>query len=392
MMRISRVLLLSAVVAPALLSTTCAFAAGTPAGPAVVPVPAAQATGVRLEVVTDKLREPVGLTVAPKDKAQRRFVVEKEGKIRVLLQGKLLPDAYLDVSGRVSRGSEQGLLGLAFHPDFMQNGRFFVNYTDKKGDTHIVELTAADPAANVAAGARERELLKVDQPYSNHNGGHLVALSDGALLVGLGDGGSGGDPQGNGQNPTTLLAKMFRLPTDPASKAPPKILAKGVRNPWRYAIDAAAGDLYIADVGQNQWEEVHVTALDKLAGKNFGWNILEGSHCFRSAACKTAGLELPVVEYDHKAGCSITGGIVYRGKALPNLTGLYFYADYCTALLRSFRWDRAQGAAKDHWDWKKALDPKERLSQISAFGEDHDGELYILSLGGTIWKLVQEKK
>jgi glucose/arabinose dehydrogenase len=377
----------------AALSVTCSLAGGAARGPAVAPVPADVALGVRLELVTEALRSPVGMTFAPKDPAKRLFVVEKGGRLRVLEKGQVLPEPYLDISSRVSGGSEQGLLGLAFHRDFVTNGRFFVNYTDKKGDTRIVEFTASDPKANRAAVSGERELLRVEQPYSNHNGGHLLTMPDGALLVGLGDGGSGGDPRRAGQDPGTLLAKMFRLDPDAKGEAAqPKILAKGVRNPWRYALDGATNDLYIADVGQNLWEEVHVTPLSELAGKNFGWNILEGSHCFRSTACRTAGLELPVVEYDHDAGCSITGGVVYRGKALPRLAGIYFYADYCTALLRSFRWKREDGAALDHWDWKAALDPKNRLSQISAFGEDHDGEVYILSLGGTIWKLAPAKE
>lgn len=362
---------------------------GASRGPAVVAVPAAAASAARLEVVADGLRSPVGLSVAPEDPARRLFVVEKDGRIRILERGRVLPEPFLDISERVSKGGEQGLLGLTFHRSFVTNGRLFVNFTDRDGDTRIVEFAVADPKANRATVAAERELLRVEQPYANHNGGHILTLPDGALLVGLGDGGSGGDPKRHGQNPNTLLAKMLRL--DPDAKgaaAGAKILAKGLRNPWRYALDAATNDLFIADVGQNAWEEVHVVALDELEGKNFGWNVLEGSHCFAARQCRTAGLELPAIEYDHGAGCSITGGVVYRGKALRQLAGSYFYSDYCSALLRSFRWKRDAGAAIDHWDWKSALDPEERLGQISAFGEDHDGEVYIVSMRGTIWKLV----
>lgn len=362
----------------------------TARGPAVAPVPASAARGVRLEVVTDRLREPVGLTFAPKDPAKRLFVVEKGGRIRVLMGGRVLPEPFLDLSQRVSRGSEQGLLGLALHQRFVTNGRLFVNFTDKRGDTRIVEITVSDPKANRGSIARERELLHVEQPYSNHNGGHLLCAPDGSLLIGLGDGGSGGDPRGNGQNPSTLLGKLVRLDPDAADGTKPRILAKGLRNPWRYSLDRATGDLYVADVGQNAWEEVHVTALGALEGKNFGWNILEGAHCYRSKSCRTEGLELPAVEYDHDTGCSITGGGVYRGKALPQLAGIYFYSDYCTAILRSFRWKRAEDSATDHWDWKPALDSKSRLAQISAFGEDEDGELYVLSLGGTVWRFAGE--
>lgn len=369
------------------LSVSCALAREAPRGPAVVPVPAAIAREVRLEVFAEGLREPVRLTFAPKDPSKRIFVVEKGGRIRVIARGRVLPEPFLDIGARVSRGSEQGLLGLAFHPAYASNGRFFVNYTDRKGDTRIVEFTATDPRANRVAIAGEREILKIAQPWSNHNGGHLLFAPDGALLIGLGDGGSGGDPRGNGQNPAALLAKMLRLDPDAAGEgAKPEILAKGLRNPWHYALDRATNDLYIGDVGQDAWEEVHVTPLAALEGKNFGWNVLEGSHCFRSRSCHTDGLELPVIEYDHDTGCSITGGVVYRGTSVPQLSGLYFYSDYCTAILRSFRWKPAQGKAVDHWDWKAALDPKNALARISVFGEDEVGEIYLLSLEGTIWR------
>jgi glucose/arabinose dehydrogenase len=263
-----------------------------------------------------------------------------------------------------------------------------VNYTDKDGDTRIVEITVASPAADRATIASERQLLFVDQPYANHNGGHLVMMPEGWLLVGLGDGGSAGDPKGNAYNKATLLGKMFRL--DPGAESDAlrtRILAQGVRNPWRYSIDAATGDLYIGDVGQNLWEEVDVVPMASLAGRDFGWNVMEGSHCFRTATCNRDGLTLPVVEYGHDAGCSITGGVVYRGHAIPQLAGAYFYADYCTALLRSFHFSR-EGGVTDHWDWRKALDPASRLAQIASFGEDESGEVYVIGLGGTVWKLV----
>jgi glucose/arabinose dehydrogenase len=355
---------------------------------AVVPVPQDLATRVKLAVVADKLDEPLGMAFAPGDPAKRLFIVEKTGAIRVLKAGKLLPEPFLDLKARVSRGSEQGLLGLAFHPTFVKSGRLFVNYTDKDGDTRIVEITVASPAADRATIASERQLLFVDQPYANHNGGHLVMMPEGWLLVGLGDGGSAGDPKGNAYNKATLLGKMFRL--DPGAESDAlrtRILAQGVRNPWRYSIDAATGDLYIGDVGQNLWEEVDVVPMASLAGRDFGWNVMEGSHCFRTATCNRDGLTLPVVEYGHDAGCSITGGVVYRGHAIPQLAGAYFYADYCTALLRSFHFSR-EGGVTDHWDWRKALDPASRLAQIASFGEDESGEVYVIGLGGTVWKLV----
>jgi glucose/arabinose dehydrogenase len=359
---------------------------------AVTAAPPELAARVKLVVVADKLDQPLGMAFVPGDKAKRLFIVEKTGAIRVVKDGKLLAEPFLDLKARVSGGSEQGLLGLAFHNRFTTTGRLFVNYTDKAGDTRIVELTVASPAADRATIASERELLFVDQPYANHNGGHLVMMPEGWLLVGLGDGGSGGDPKGNARNPKTLLGKMFRLDPDaPASDASrTRILAQGVRNPWRYAIDRAKGDLYIGDVGQNLWEEVDVVAMASLTGKDFGLNVMEGLHCYQAANCNQDGLTPPVVEYGHDAGCSITGGVVYRGTALPQLSGSYFYADYCTALLRSFRYTRARGVV-DHWDWKKALDPSSRLAQIASFGEDEAGEVYVIGLGGTVWKLVPAK-
>jgi glucose/arabinose dehydrogenase len=350
-------------------------------GPGLSPVPADIAAHVRLAVVADKLDQPLGMAFAPDDPAKRLFLVEKTGAIRVMNQAA----AYLSLKERVSRGSEQGLLGLAFDKEFMKNGKLFVNYTDKAGDTRIVEITVASPTAAVATIASERELLFVKQPYANHNGGHLLMTPGGWLLVGLGDGGSGGDPHGNARNPKTLLGKMFRL--DGATST---ILSQGMRNPWRYALDRKTNDLYIGDVGQNLWEEVDVIPLDQLSGKDFGWNVMEGTHCFKSATCDAAGLTLPVVEYGHDAGCSITGGVVYRGPAIPSLAGTYFYSDYCTAFLRSFRWTRA-GGATDHWDWTNALDPKHQLAQISSFGEDEAGEIYVIGLTGTIWKFLPDK-
>jgi glucose/arabinose dehydrogenase len=356
-------------------------------GPALSPVPASVAASVRLTVVAEKLDEPLGMAYAEGDPAKRLFIVEKGGTILVMKKG-TLPFSFLSLKERVSGGSEQGLLGLAFHKEFMKNGRMFVNYTDKDGDTRIVELTLTSPTADHATIAKERELLFVDQPYSNHNGGHLLRTPGGWLLVGLGDGGSAGDPRGNARNPRTLLGKMFRLDPDATSDAlRTKILSQGMRNPWRYALDRATNDLYIGDVGQNLWEEVDVVPLGELQGKDFGWNVMEGAHCYKPATCEATGLTLPVVEYGHDAGCSITGGVVYRGKALPSLAGTYFYSDYCTAFLRSIRWTKAHGAT-DHWDWSSALNPKQKIAQVASFGEDEDGEVYVIGLTGTIWKLV----
>ncbi|MBI4512022.1 MAG: PQQ-dependent sugar dehydrogenase [Deltaproteobacteria bacterium] len=346
--------------------------------------PPSVASGVRLEVVGSGLVEPVGMAIIPRDARKRLFIVEKGGRVRVLVDGKPSPNAFLDLSARVSRGSEQGLLGLAFHPKAAENRRLFVNYTDRKGDTHVVELRVNARSPDRVDVTTEREILFVDQPYANHNGGHLAFGPDGKLYVGLGDGGSGGDPKGNAQNRASLLGKMLRIDVD--VRAPrPEIIQVGLRNPWRYAFDRKTGDLYIADVGQELYEEINFLPARRIAGHNFGWNTLEGFHCYRDPACKKEGMTLPVLEYGHAEGCSITGGHVYRGKALPVLDGHYFYADYCTALLRSVKIQ--EGSVVESWDWKPVLDPKGHLSRPTSFGEDENGELYILSQDGLLFML-----
>jgi glucose/arabinose dehydrogenase len=240
----------------------------------------------------------------------------------------------------------------------------------------------ADPGA-------ERELLRIDQPYSNHNGGNLVFGPDGKLYIGMGDGGSRGDPHRNGQNKQSLLGKMLRLDVDAPSPAP-EIIQTGLRNPWRYSFDRKTGDLYIADVGQNRFEEVDVVPAGNIDGHNFGWNIVEGNgHCLFGEPCDKGGLTAPVIEYKSSEGCSITGGFVYRGRELPELDGHYFYADYCTALLRSFRYEG--GRAAQSRDWKAELDPKNRLSKLTAFGEDEAGELYLLSQDGPIYRFARAR-
>lgn len=361
------------------------------ASPRAVPVPQSVAAGVVLTRVASGLSKPVALAFAPGDPDGRLFVAEQTGAVRILRNGVVADRPFLDLSARVSpsanrRNSEQGLLGLAFHPRFAENRRFYVNFTDRKGDTRVLELRASadDPAR--ADPASERELLVVEQPYGNHNGGHLAFGPDGLLYVGLGDGGSAGDPKGNGQNPTALLGKMLALDVDAGTPTAPRIVALGLRNPWRYAFDRTTGDLWIADVGQNAFEEIDVLTPAMRAAAtptNFGWNPTEGLHCYPPGApCDRSRYAMPVVEYGHDDGCSVTGGFVYRGRALPALDGLYFYADYCTAMIRSVRWNGE--AVADVWDWRAALDPKEQLANLSSFGEDAAGELYLLSLDGTV--------
>ncbi len=345
-----------------------------------------------LREIADGLDFPVHLASPPGD--ERLFVVEKVGTIRVVREGQVLDEPFLDIRDLVSDGSEQGLLSVAFHPAFATNGRFFVNYTDRAGDTQVVEYrVSADP--DRADPAPVRTILGLDQPFANHNGGLLVFGPDGMLYVGLGDGGSAGDPQGNGQNTGTLLGSLLRIDVDGGAPyaIPPdnpfvgqagargEIWAYGLRNPWRYSFDRGTGDLYIADVGQNDLEEVNAEPGDG-GGLNYGWNVMEGTECFRSDDCDPSGLTLPVLEYDHGDGCSITGGFVYRGAAIPDLAGLYLFSDFCSGFVRSFR--MAGGEAVEERRWPE-LEPN---GSVTSFGEDADGELYILTREGSVFQIV----
>jgi len=347
--------------------------------------------------VVGGLDQPVDLQAPPGDHA-RLFVVEQPGRIRIVRNGAVAA-TFLDIVGRVGSGGERGLLGLAFHPRYAENGRFFVNYTDHAGDTHISEFRAQPPGSDSADPASERPLLFVAQPFPNHNGGGLAFGNDGKLYIALGDGGSGGDPLGNGQDLGTPLGKILRVDVDagapfavPADNpfvstpgAFPAIWAYGLRNPWRISFDRASGDLMIGDVGQGAFEEVDVGLVSRRGGENYGWNVMEGNHCFDPpAGCNAGGLTLPVIEYSHGDGCSITGGYVYRGCRMPGYHGTYFYGDYCTALIRSFRLQN--GTATDQRDWTSALSGG--VDAISAFGVDGDGELYIVDHTGEVYRVV----
>jgi glucose/arabinose dehydrogenase len=367
-----------------------------PARRAPPPGPSPGGSSIRATLLLSGLSQPVDLQSPPGD-TTRLFIVEQTGTIRILKGGALLPRPFLDVSGRVSHGTEQGLLGLAFHPGYAANHKFYVDYTDGAGDTRVVEfLTSGDPDS---ASATERPILLVDQPYSNHNAGQLAFGPDGYLYVGLGDGGSAGDPEDRAQNPSELLGKMLRIDVnarDPGAGTEysipadnpfvgrsgyrPEIWALGLRNPWRYSFDRATGALYIADVGQNLYEEVDVEPPGS-GGRNYGWNVMEGRHCYNAGSCNQAGLTLPIVEYSHDSGCSITGGYVYRGRAIPDLEGTYFYGDYCSGLIRSLRF--LNGIVTDQRDWTSTLRTAggQSMSGLSSFGQDARGELYLLRLG-----------
>lgn len=396
--RLSVPLGLCAVVAVSLLSQCAQNDTGTPtpvpsgstcgAGDPVAGTPAL--TAVR---VASGFTSPVDLQAAPGDRT-RLFVVEQVGRIRILRNGALVGTPFLDLTSRVSRGGEQGLLGLAFHPGYASNGRFYVNYTDGADDTHVAEFRVTSNP-EVADPNSERTVLFQSQPFENHNGGGLAFGSDGFLYIALGDGGSGGDPFRNAQNLGVLLGKMLRIDVNgnapyaiPASNpftgtggARGEIWAYGLRNPWRFSFDRGTGDLYIGDVGQGRREEIDVGLSSRRGGENYGWNVTEGGLCFNpSSGCSTTGLTPPVVEYQtgSNGACAVTGGIVYRGCRLPGYQGTYFYGDYCSAFVRSFR--LVNGQPSDPRDWSSTIGRD--LSLISSFGTDLDGEIYIVDYGG----------
>ena len=349
-------------------------------------VPEDLAKAVKLEVVADDLKRPVLVTFAPGDKRKRLFVVEQHvGRIRAIEGGAIADKAVLDLKGKVSTGNEQGLLGLAFHPKWAENGLLYVYYTDRDDDIHVLEyrMSLSDP--DVVDTKTAKEIFFAKHPYTNHNGGHLEFGPDGKLYLAPGDGGAAGDPLRAGQDDDHVLAKLLRIDVD--ARAPEaEIVAKGLRNAWRFDFDSKTGDLYIGDVGQNEWEMLYAVPAGQIDGKNFGWSVSEGRHCYRKRGCDMSSFTAPVTDYSHEVGCSVTGGVVYRGAALPGLDGVYFYADYCTGVLRSFRW--AADGIRQHWDWRPVLDPDGQVSQVSSFGVDEAGEVYIVSLSGTIWKLA----
>ena len=344
--------------------------------------------------VAGGLLNPLGLASAG-DGLGRLFVVEQAGRIWIIQDGELSAEPFLDIRQRVgSKGFEQGLLGLAFHPRYAQNGYFFVNYTDRNGDTVIARFQVAAQGADQADAASELQLLTVNQPFQNHNGGSVAFGPDGYLYLGLGDGGSAGDPRGFGQSLATHLGKILRLDVDasepygiPADNpfanggGLAEIWAYGLRNPWRFTFDRLTGDLYIADVGQNQWEEINFLPAGALGGVNFGWKFFEGLHPYEGAPQQGADFVFPVAEYSHAEGCSVTGGVVYRGERLPAWQGVYLYGDYCTGRIWGLLRD-AQG----NWQSQALF---EGMGRITAFGEDELGEIYRIDQAGEVFVLVE---
>jgi glucose/arabinose dehydrogenase len=354
--------------------------------PASIPDPA----GYQWAEVASGFSSPVGIAHAA-DGSGRLFVIEQVGRIQVLEPGSPAASLFLDIVDRVgSSGNEQGLLGLAFHPAHEDNGFFYVNYTDRNGDTVIARFTASPPSSQADPGS-EQVLLQVDQPFANHNGGGLEFGPDGNLYIGLGDGGSQGDPQGNAQSVDTLLGKLLRIDVDsgdPYAIPPdnpfaggggrPEIWAYGLRNPWRFSFDRQTGEMLIGDVGQGQWEEIDYLPAGGGGGTNFGWDLREGAHPYEGGG-STAGLVDPIYEYNHAVGgCSVTGGYVYRGPALPEWQGVYVFGDYCTGLV----W----GIIPQGGGWQGDV-VFQTSFQVTAFGEDESGELYLADRGGGIYRL-----
>ena len=343
---------------------------------------------VSLKKVYSGFKEPLYLVEA-NDNSGNIYVVEKGGKIVSINKG--IKTTFLDISDKVrGRETERGLLGVAFHPDFKNNGRYFVYYTDVKGAVIISEFNSATGNQN------EKVLLKISHPYSNHNGGQLAFGPDGYLYIGTGDGGGGGDHLNNGQNKLTLLGKILRIDInseDPYGIPPDnpfvdktgedEIWAYGLRNPWRFSFDPKTSDLYISDVGQNEWEEINFQPANSKGGENYGWRILEGFHTFKNDnETNINTLTMPVMEYNHSEGCSVTGGYVYRGEQYKELDGTYFFGDFCTGTIRGLRkrngeWEFANFLKTDH--------------MISSSGMDQGGNIYVVDFkSGNIYKIVSE--
>lgn len=364
----------------------------TPTLPAAQQIP--DPASVTWEVIARGLRQPVGVVDAG-DHSGRLFILEQAGLIRIWQAGSLLPEPFLDLSGVVACCGERGLLGLAFHPEYVSNGFFYVNYTLERAGTLFTRVSRfqVSTEANRADPASERLLLEILQPFENHNGGMLAFGPDGTLYIGLGDGGSGGDPLGSGQSLDTLLGKLLRIDVDrgepyaiPADNpfidggGLPEIWAYGLRNPWRFSFDPLTGDLYIGDVGQGEWEEIDFLPAGSPGGTNFGWNVYEGMHQYGGAPNLSTPLVFPVAEYGHDVGQSVSGGVVYRGTALPEWYGVYLYGDFSMGKV----WGLLQLA---DGKWQNDL-LFETGALISSFGQDASGEVYLVNYNGELLRLV----
>ena len=359
--------------AAALALAACGGQAGSPDPP-----PRAAADSYALVEVARGLRSPLGLTAPRAGGGREVYVVEQPGTVRAVDRvGRVRARPLLDVRERTSAGGEQGLLGFAFHPDHPRDPRAFAHFTDRRGDTRVIEYRVRDGAADPASA---RELLAVDQPHANHNGGQLAFGPDGRLHLGLGDGGSAFDPQDRSQDARSRLGKLLALDVD---REPPRweAVAYGLRNPWRFSFDRETGDLWIGDVGQDSQEELDVVPGGRPRGQNFGWPAREGTRRFEDRELRGDGrLVEPVVTYGRDRGCSIVGGHVYRGRAVPALRGRYVYGDFCSGRVWTLR--PAGGGASD------VREERRPVPQLSSFGEDADGELYAVSLTGVVYRFA----
>jgi hypothetical protein len=357
----------------------------------IEPLPGEPVAALQAVEIADGLVHPLHLTAPSGD--NRLFVVEQEGRIRIMEDGALLAEPFLDLSQSVNFIDEGGLLGLAFDPDYATTGRFWVHYTDAAdGGAVVVERYEVSDDPNIAEAASAAEVLRIDKPTLSHNGGQLEFGPDGMLYISIGDGGEYEDPQGHAQNPGTLLGTILRIDVrtaDPyvipqdnpfsSGGGRPEVWAYGLRNPWRFAIDADDGLMIVTDVGQHEWEEINAVPAG-AAPVNYGWNVMEASHCFNAETCDADGLTEPVFEYSHSEGCSIIGGYVYRGERLTGLQGNYFFGDYCQGWVNSVR--VVNGAATDRRDWQLGF-----IGHILGFGRDAAGELYVLTTTGSVFRL-----
>lgn len=387
-------------------STTSNTQPSQPSQPSPTPIPSPRTQdqpieppAIALEPIGGDFDQPLYVTHAG-DGSGRVFVVEKAGRVIILEQGEQRSTPFLDIRHKVgSSASEQGLLSIAFHPSYSDNSLFFVNYTNLDGHTIIARYQVSEDA-NIADATSEKILLTIEQPAANHNGGHVLFGPDGYLYIGMGDGGRANDPWGNAQNRSVLLGKLLRIDVDSGSGDPyaippdnpfvnepdmrDEIWAWGLRNPWRVTFDRRTNDMYIGDVGQNKYEEIHVQPHGEGRGWNYGWNIMEGASCFLEESCQQEGLHMPVLVYPHANGdCSVTGGYVYRGSDYPNFNGIYFFSDFCTGKI----W----GLYQQDGEWISHLLQQTGMN-ISSFGEDEAGELYVTDLyDGAVYRVVESE-
>ena len=382
-----------------------------------------QSISLSSELVSDGFKKPVFVISYPTD-ASILYVVEQAGKIIVLDSGQKKSEPFFNINKRVVNpfrpGDERGLLGFAFHPDYENNKKFYINYIDNDGHTIVSEFIAQSKYK--ADHNSERVLLRLEQPYGNHNGGHIEFGKDGYLYIAIGDGGAAGDPLDSGQDLTSLFGKVIRIDINGSPYSIPKsnpfygiknareeIWAWGLRNVWRFSFDKKTGDIYYGDVGQNKWEEVNFEPASSSGGNNYGWRQMEASYCFEPKEnCKRDGMVLPIIEYPNDAyhpafalgrknqlnveGCSVTGGYVYRGKKLKGFEGVYFFGDYCSGNIWSFK--VIDGKANEFKNRTEEINiaDGEFTNYISSFGQDADGEIYIVDYNGAVYKIIAKKK